>query len=100
MPAGDGAASGSREARGRGALPLAVAAGWVGVGVAWGERWRVGGEVSVREVHSQAACLCGYGFIVVATVDGETQREPERSFVATRPLFRKAFSRLRLSSWA
>ena len=40
MPAGDGAASGSREARGRGALPLAVAAGWVGVGGG------VGGEVA------------------------------------------------------
>ena len=38
--------------------------GWAW-GVAWGERWRVGGEVRVREVHSQAACLCGYGFIVV-----------------------------------
>jgi len=74
MPAGDGAASGSREARGRGALPLAVAAGWVGVGVAWGERWRVGGEVSVREVHSQAACLCGYGFIVVDSGWRDTER--------------------------
>ena len=85
MPAGDGAASGSREARGRGALPLAVAAGWVGVGVAWGERWRVGGEVSVREVHSQAACLCGYGFIVECGQWMERHRERARALVRGYP---------------